>query len=167
MTLLLMALYLAAITAANLIVVELGPEASVYTAFGLVAFDLVARDLLHERWAGLRRWVYLGALIAAGSLISYAVNSDAEQIAKASAIAFASAFTVDALIYQVLLRRPWLERSNGSNLIAAAVDSVVFVAIAFPGPMLWDIAFGQFTAKVAGGALISIVALHTWRRATA
>ena len=155
--------YLAAITAANLITTHyagLGhPEVSVYTALGLVALDLVVRDQLHDLWpTPLRRWVGLGALIVAGSAISYAVNRDAATIAVASCAAFAAAFTVDSLVYELGRHRrwPWLERSNASNVVAAAVDSVVFVALAFPG-FLFLVAFGQFTAKVAGGVIFSLV----------
>jgi uncharacterized PurR-regulated membrane protein YhhQ (DUF165 family) len=154
---------LVAVTAANLITTEVGPEASVYTAFFLIAADFVARDLIHD-YAGRRRWIILGSLIVAGSAISYAINSDAAQIAKASAAAFGAALVVDTLIYQLVHRRPWLERSNISNVFAAAVDSAVFVAVAFPGAFLWDIAFGQLTAKVAGGVLFSIALLRLRER---
>src|SRR5688572_9814446 len=87
---------LLAITTANLLTTHYAsighPEASVYTALGLVAFDLVARDRLHDLW-GSKRLLYLGLLIAAGSLISYAINRDAATatIAVASGVALAAA----------------------------------------------------------------------------
>ena len=161
--------YLAAITAANLITTAAAaaghPEASIYTAFGLVAFDFVARDFLHDAWQGRRRWAYLGLLVLAGSALSYLLNQDSATIGIASCAAFASAFTVDTVVYQLAGRHEWLIRSNVSNIAGAIVDSVVFVAIAFPG-FLFAVAFGQMTAKIAGGLVFSILlARHRAARA--
>lgn len=163
MTFLLTAGYLVAITAANLITTHFAgqghPEVSIYTALGLVAFDLVARDRLHDLW-GEHRWRYLAALIFAGSAISYLINRDqaTATIAIASCVAFAAALSVDTLVYEIGRHRhwAWLERSNASNVAAAVVDSVVFVWLAFPG-FLFAVAFGQFTAKVAGGVIFSLL----------
>jgi len=154
----LMTLYLTAIVAANLIVTHYAkighPEASVYTAFGLVALDLVIRDVLHDWYAGRTRLLVLGVLIAAGSLLSYLANPDSALIAKWSAIAFAAAMTVDGIVYHALRRLPWAERSNASNIAGAAVDSAVFCAgVGFP----FIVAFGQFTAKVAGGVVFVLL----------
>lgn len=150
--------YLAAIVAANLITThyaELGhPEVSVYTALGLIAFDFVARDLVHDWIAGARRWAYLAVLVAAGSLISYQLNADAATIATASAAAFAAAMLVDSAVYHAVRFWPWVERSSTSNVAGAVVDSVVFCWIAgFP----FIVGFGQATAKVAGGLLFALV----------
>lgn len=155
------AAYLGAIVAANLITThyaKLGhPEVSVYTAFGLIAFDFVARDLLHDVWQGRQRWIGLLALVTAGSVVSYLVNPDSARIALASTAAFATAFALDTLVYSLVHRLPWLERSNISNVFAAIGDSAVFVAIAFPGPFLFAVFFGQVTAKIAGGIVFSLV----------
>ncbi len=158
MRLLIIPLYLAAIVAANLITTHYAgeghPEVSVYTAFGLVAFDLVARDLLHDWYRGSTRWAVLGSLIAAGSLLAYIANPDSEEIAKWSAIAFACAMTVDSLVYHAVRHWPWAERSNVSNIAGAATDSAVFCAgLSFP----FIVAFGQFTAKVAGGVVFVLI----------
>lgn len=151
----LIVLYLAAIVAANLITTEFGPEASIYNAFFLIGFDLVTRDALHEFW-GERRLPKMMGLIAAGSVLSYWINRDAAQVALASSVAFGAAALVDYGVYTAARRLAWLERSNLSNLFAAAVDSLLFPWIAFNG-ILWSITFGQFTAKVAGGVLFSIL----------
>lgn len=161
------AAYLAAIVAANLITnhfAELGhPEVSIYTAATLVAFDLVVRDVLHSWYVGRTRWAVLGALIVAGSLLSWLVNPAAADIAKWSALAFAAAMTVDTLVYQAARRMPWLERSNVSNLASAATDSAVFCwGLSFP----FVVAFGQFTAKVAGGVLFSVLLARLVSRRT-
>lgn len=146
---------LAALAAANLTTAHFGPQASVYTALGLIALDLVARDALHDRLGGRARIALMAALVVAGGLIAYAINRDAGPIAVASSSAFAAAFTVDALVYHAARRLPWLERSNLSNVAAAIVDSAVFVAVAFPG-FLWSVAIGQTTAKIAGGLVIAL-----------
>jgi uncharacterized PurR-regulated membrane protein YhhQ (DUF165 family) len=64
---------------------------------------------------------------------------------------------VDGIIYHLRRRERWADRSNESNVGGAAVDSLVFPIVAFGSPILWAIVFGQFTAKVAGGYLWSLV----------
>jgi hypothetical protein len=154
--------YLGAIVAANLTLAEWGrehPEVALYNAFVFIGLDLVARDVLHVTWrlngTLVRNMV---ALIAAGSLLSlvagYWIGSgpDVGRIALASCIAFAAAATTDTLVYQALQRRAWLERVNVSNVASAAVDSVVFIAL-WPFGWSFPLAFGLFTAKVAGGVV--------------
>jgi hypothetical protein len=155
-------LYLAAIVAANLLAAECGPSVTPYTAFALIGFDLVARDRLHDEWRG--NPLRLGALIAAGSLLSYLINADAGRIALASCVAFAAAALVDWVVYRWRQRSPWMERSNASNLASAAVDSVVFPTHAF-GVWLWPVIAAQFFAKAAGGVLWSLVLAPIRRRA--
>lgn len=154
----LVVIYLAAIVAANLTLTHYAaqghPEVSVYIAFVLVALDLVVRDVLHDWYAGRRRMLLLGGLILAGSVLSYLANPDSAEIAKWSALAFAAAMTVDTIVYQAVHHWPWAERSNLSNIAAAATDSAVFCAgLGFP----FVVAFGQFTAKVAGGVLFVLL----------
>ena len=163
---LLIALYLGAIIAANLSIAIFGPEVSILNAFLLVGLVLSTRDQLHEMW-GENRWRNMGLLIAVGSGISYlasiALADDlippdvVAKIALASCAAFASAEIVDSLSYEAMRRRKveWLHRVNLSNVLAAAVDSSVFVVIAFGWD--WQIAFAQFCAKIAGGFLWSLV----------
>lgn len=154
----LMLAYLAAVVAANLITTHYAgmghPEVSVYTAFVAVAFDLVVRDVLHDWYSGGRRLMVLGALILAGSVLAYLANPDSAEVAKWSALAFAAAMLVDGLVYAVVRRLSWSERSNVSNIAGAAVDSIIFSAgLGFP----FIVAFGQFTAKVAGGVLFVLL----------
>ena len=80
------------------------------------------------------------------------------KIALASAAAFLTSETLDYIAYHLFHRRPWVERSNLSNLVGATVDSVVFVSIAFG--FNWTIIFGQITAKVAGGFIWSMLLKH-------
>lgn len=155
MTALLVAAYLAAITAANLTVAALGPSAAVWVAFLLIGFDLTCRDALHERWRD-HLVARMALLVAAGSLLSWAANPGAGQVALASAVAFGLAAGADGLTYHLLRERPWWVRVNGSNIVGAAVDSLVFPTMAF-GALLPLVVVGQFLAKVLGGAAWAVV----------
>lgn len=146
------AAYLAAIVAANLTVVWFGPTWSIVNAFLFIGLDLSLRDRLHDRWAGDRLAVRMTGLIAAGGVLSWLLNRDAGAIAVASVAAFAVAATVDAIVYHKLAARPWAIRANGSNVLSALADSLVFPAIAFGG-FLPLIVAGQWAAKVFGGAV--------------
>lgn len=151
----LVGLYLGAIIGANLLVTHFGPSASIITAMVFIGLDFSTRDALHEKWRK-NLWVKMGALIAVGSLVSWLVNREAGRIAIASLCAFALAATVDAITYHFLRHRPWMQKSNGSNVLAAAVDSVAFPTIAF-GVFLPYVVLGQLAAKVFGGAVWSVV----------
>jgi hypothetical protein len=150
------AMYLLAIVLANLLVAQFGPSVTIANAFLFVGLDLVARDALHDAWHGNGLLWKMGALIAVGSLLSWLLNRDAGQIALASFVAFLAAAVVDTAAYHLLRNRSWWQRVNGSNVLSAAVDSVVFPSIAF-GAFLPAIVLGQFAAKVLGGALWSFV----------
>jgi queuosine precursor transporter len=144
--------YLAAVVAANLIVTAFGPGASVATAFFLIGFNVTGRDRLHDAWSGHGlRWK-MAALVASGSLLSWLLNAGAGRIALASLCAFAVSETLDALVYAASERLGWFGRTNVSNVVSAAIDSVLFPTIAF-GALLPGIVLGQFLAKTCGGAL--------------
>lgn len=153
----LVTLYLAAIVAANLLVVQFGPSMSIINAFVFIGLDLTTRDMLHEQWRGRGLWWRMLALVATGSTLSYALNSGAGPIALASFVAFAGAGLADAAVYTGLGERSRFVRINGSNVVAAAVDSVLFPAIAFGFPLLIPIMVGQFVAKTAGGFVWSVI----------
>lgn len=148
--------YLAAIVAANLLVVTFGPAVTVLNAFLFIGLDLTTRDTLHEQWRGRYLCGRMALLIATGSVLSALLNANAGPIALASFVAFAASGVVDALVYTLLARYPRLWRVNGSNVASAAVDSLVFPTLAFGG-LLWPVVVGQFVAKVAGGLLWSLV----------
>lgn len=159
--------YIGAITTANLLVARYGPGVSVLNAFLLIGLDLTMRDWLHDIWRE-HRAVKLTALIAAAGLISWALNPAAGRIAIASAVAFVVAALCDWGVYHLMRRRTWSERANTSNIVGAGADSLVFPVLAFGFPVLWVIVLGQFTAKVAGGAVwASIIAMVKSRRAAA
>lgn len=153
----LIALYLAAIVAANLLVVTLGPQIAVLNAFLFIGLDLTTRDALHEAWRGPGLAWKMAVIIAAGSILSYALNRDAGQIALASFVAFGASASLDAATYALLGDRAYLIKVNGSNIVGALVDSIIFPALAFGLPLAWPIVAGLFVAKVIGGAVWSIV----------
>jgi hypothetical protein len=138
------ALYLAAIVAANLSVAAFGPGVTIINAFWLIGLDLTLRDRLH-------------------GLISYVLNVDAGPIALASTVAFAVSAGLDATAYALLEPYRRLIRINGSNVVGAAADSILFPTLAF-GAFLWPIVLGQFAAKVAGGFLWSLILAVPLRR---
>lgn len=146
-------IYLASIVAANLIAARFGPSATVINAFVLIGLDLTLRDRLHDAWRGRGLVWRMGALILAGGALSALVNRDALPIALASSLAFSAAATVDAVSYAVLEKRNRAARVNGSNVLSAAVDSVVFLVVAFGWPPLWGVVLAQWVVKVLGGAV--------------
>lgn len=149
-------LYLLAIVAANLGLTALlpvyGPWISVATAFVFIGADFTLRDGLTDAWRGRGLVWKMGLLICAGSALSYALNRDAAAIAVASAVAWGSAAIVDWACYMALYRRPWMQRTTGSNIPSSAVDSVVFPWLAFGGLNI-ALTLAQFAAKVGGGFL--------------
>lgn len=149
-------IYLAAIVLANLSAAFLGPRWTIVNAFLLIGLDLSCRDRLHELWHRRHLAAKMLTLIAAGSAITVALNASALQIAVASTVAFAAAALVDTALFTWLWPRERLVRMNGSNLGAAAVDSLVFPTLAF-GALMPAIVIGQFAAKVAGGFLWSLL----------
>lgn len=126
-TISMIATYLAAIVAANLITAQYGQVGSVIMSFALIPFNLTIRDTLHERWqpAGhLRRNMTM--LILSGSVLSAMLSANALQIAVASFMAFALAESLDSIVYARLHRKSRFQRMAGSNTVSGAVDSIAF-----------------------------------------
>lgn len=153
-------LYLAAIVVANLSVATFGPSVTVINAFLLIGFDFSCRDYLQARWEGRTLWLRMVALIAAGGALSYIVNADAGRIALASTVSFVAAGVMDALVFAAIGKRVGrFVRWNGTNVVGAVIDSLLFPTIAF-GALLPAIIVGQVVAKVFGGFLWSVVIIH-------
>lgn len=142
--------YVLAICAANFSVHVFGPLVTPLNAFLFIGLDFVIRDKLHERIGILKMF----CLIVVAGVVSFAVNPATDMIAIASVAAFALSAAADATVYQVLIEKTWMIKSNGSNIASSAVDSIVFPLIAFGAFMPWVVA-GQFIAKVFGGAIWS------------
>ena len=146
----LVAPYLVAVVAANLLLKHFGPTAAPYIAFGLIGAVLIFRDQFADL-VGPQRLAAQTGLIAAGAILTYLLNQDAAAIAKASVIAFAASEAVEGTLYYGIRKRPWLDRAPLSATAGALVDSVLFISIAFG--FTFSIVFAQFVAKVAGAYL--------------
>ena len=147
--------YLVAIVLANLLIVWVGPTISIVNAFFLIGLDLSLRDKLHDLWQGDRLWIKMLVLICTGSFLTILINYDALPVALASATAFLTSGLGDAFTYERLKSKTFLVRSNSSNVTGSLIDSLVFPILAFGFPPLWGIVFGQFVAKIFGGAIWS------------
>ena len=144
-------LYIAAIVAANFLVATFGQAALPFTAFALIPFDLVTRDVLHQRWEGNRLWTRMAALILCGAVLSASLNV---AVAVASFVAFASSGLVNAGVYAGLRGSSRFRRMNVSNALAAITDSIVFPAIAFSA-IDWRLSVAQSLSKFIGGLVLT------------
>lgn len=154
-------IYLIAIVVANITILWFGPQAAIINAFILIGLDLSLRDKLHDQWHGKHLWLKMLALICGGSVITIVLNWGALAIAIASSTAFFVAGIGDALLYAKLRKYKFLIRSNGSNIAGSALDSFIFPTMAF-GIIMPEIIIGQFVAKIAGGAIWSLVLQKTY-----
>lgn len=143
-------IYIATLVAANMAVARFGPPVMPIIAFLFIGLDLTLRDRLHDRWHGQHLWPRMLALILTAGLVSYSLNPASGSIAVASVVAFSMASLADAAAYQLLARRSWSVRTNGSNIVGATVDSLVFPLLAF-GSALPSIVLAQLVAKITGG----------------
>ena len=149
-------IYIATLVAANMAVAWFGPEIMPLIAFLFIGLDLTLRDSLHDRWRGKLLWPRMLALIIVAGLVSYALNPASGAIAVASVVAFSLASLADAAVYQLLAGRSWSVRANGSNVVGATVDSLVFPLLAF-GAALPSIVAAQFVAKIVGGMVWALL----------
>lgn len=145
-------IYVSAIVLANQLVFIIGPWWSIVNSVLLIGLDFILRDKIHEK-VGLKKVILLS--IIAG-LVSFFVNPEIGSIAVASSISFVLASIGDGVIYQALINRKWIVKSNSSNVVASVIDSAVFPLIAF-GAFMPAIMIGQFMAKVVGGIMWSLI----------
>ena len=121
------------------------------------------RDRVHRFG---RKTVYLMIIIAAiGMVLESAFLSVEWRIIIASFIAIVLSETADTEVYQKLIKRSWMHRVIGSNLVSIPLDSILFNVIAFYGVfetgMLIAIIFGEIVAKFATGFIAAL-----WRTKT-
>lgn len=148
--------YLIAIISANLLLTKFGPSLAILINFLFIGLDLTLRDQLHENWSHNHLILKMGFLILAGSIFSYLINQNSGSVALASFLAFGSASVVDSITYQLLHEKTSLIKINGSNLLAALTDSILFIYIAFGSFLPWII-LGMFFSKTIGGFFWSLI----------
>lgn len=154
-------LFAATIPAANWLIGNVGsciPDGPclIPVGFGLMApsgvlmigLALVLRDWLHEL-AGWR-WSFVAVLV--GGALSLLVSPPG--LALASATAFVLAETADLAVYARLRERGKPLAVMASQVIGAALDSALFVWIAF-GSL--DLSAGTTLAKIYAGALVAAI----------
>jgi uncharacterized PurR-regulated membrane protein YhhQ (DUF165 family) len=123
----------------GMVPVGFGLMATAGTYFAGLAFIL--RDLVQDK-AGRKAVV---AVIMAGAVLSYAISSPF--IATASAVAFLVSESADFAVYTPLRKRGYVRAAVASNIVGAAVDTVLFLTIArFP---LSQAFAGQMVGKIA------------------
>jgi hypothetical protein len=66
-------------------------------------------------------------------------------------VAFSCAEGGEAVFYHLLRKRPWIERAPKAAIVGAAIDSVLFITIAFGFDA--STSFAQFAAKLAGAVV--------------
>lgn len=151
--------YAGSIVAANWLIQTFG---LVSVGWGLMApagvlaagVSFTLRDLVQDRMG--RAWTL--AAIGAGALLSLAV-SDA-RFAVASGLAFLASETADMLVYSPLKARNWLGAVFASNVVGLALDSSLFLLLAF-GSL--DFLAGQVVGKLQV-TLLTVAVLWMWRR---
>lgn len=153
--------YIVAGVIANLLVYQFGQAALVVTAVVLMPADFLARDILHHRWEARGKVAMrMGLLIAGSAVCTYLCNPAASSVAIASAVAFAVAGSVDALVYAVGHKHTRFVRMNTSNVVGAISDSIVFPIIAFGGFSI-VLSLSQAALKILGGLILSTIFLRT------
>lgn len=141
-----------AITTFGLVPVGFGLLAPAGVYFAGLAFTL--RDLTHES-AG--RWYTLAAILG-GAALSWLVSDPF--VALASGTAFLVSELADFAVYAPLRRRGWLRAVASSNAVGFAVDSALFLWLAF-GSL--EFLPGQLVGK-AWVTLLFVAVLWTIRR---
>lgn len=151
-----LAVYVATIVLANVLTDRLG---LVPVGFGLVVtagtfaagLALIARDWVQQSTP--RRWVVLAAIVA-GAALSYVLASPA--LAVASALAFAVSELVDLGVFTRVRGRSLALAVLLSSLVAAPVDTVLFLVVA-GFPLTWSAVAGQFLVKTALAGIVAVV----------
>lgn len=157
-------LYIGAIVLANWLVTRFGQAALPFTAFFLIPFDLIIRDLMQDRWQGRATlFARMALLIGAGGTVSVLTATGSFRVNLASLAAFTFAGICDALTYQWMIRYGRIFRINGATALAAISDSIIFALIAFSS-VSWALVGAQVGMKIAGGFCWSLVMFRFFKK---
>lgn len=165
----LIALYLAAIVAANVLTAallpfDLGPFIVPAGSF-LIGATFILRDLVQNRYGRAVTYKYIGLALLLSGVTSYLLG-DPLTITLASAVAFAISETTDTEIY-TRLKMPLSWRVLYSGVVGGALDSAAFVVVGLSplgaGILPWEAIplaiLGQVVVKTVmqtlGAAIIS------------
>lgn len=164
------ALYIGAIVLANWLVTRYGQAALPFTAFFLIPFDLIVRDLMQDRWQQSKWSIVpnpllfrMAGLILLGAAVSFGTATGSLRVNLASLTAFLVAGTIDALTYQRMIRYGRIFRINGATVIAAITDSIIFALVAFTS-VSWALVGAQAGMKIAGGFVWSLVMYRFFKK---
>lgn len=157
--------YLLAVVAANWLTDRYG---LVWVAPGLTATAgtyaagaaLLARDFVQSYTS--RVWVIVCIVI--GASLSWALT-DNPRLAAASGLAFLAAELVDMAVFTPLATSSFTRAAIVSNIVAAPVDTIAFLAIA-GFPITVAAVLGQFVAKVLWATLLPLAVRSAALRAS-
>lgn len=124
----------------------------------MIGLALVLRDWLHEL-AGWK-WSVVAVVVGAGMSLLFSPPA----IAIASAVAFLFAEMADLAVYAKLRERSKPVAVMASQIVGAALDSALFVWIAF-GSL--DFSAGTTIAKIYAGAIVALILWVRQRRVLA
>lgn len=116
----------------------------------MIGAALVLRDYIQERFGS--QWVF--AAVAMGVAATFATSPAA--LAIASAVAFGVSELFDWSVYSALRRRGKALAVFASQAVGAAIDSAIFVYLAF-GSL--EFSAGTTLAKIYAGAAVALVLL--------
>lgn len=156
------ALYVASIVLAAYLVATYGVVPvglGLYAPAGayVIGVTMVLRDLMQDQLGP--RWTYAAILVGTG--LAAAISP---AVALASAVAFLGSETLDMVVYTPLRARGRVVTAIlSSNLVGTAVDSALFLAIAF-GSL--EFLTGQVWAKLVSTAFAALIVSIFHRRRT-
>ena len=123
----------------------------------MIGLALVLRDWLHE----LAGWRWSLVAVLFGGALSLFFSPPA--VAIASAVAFTLSEIADLAVYSRLRARGAAVAVMGSQIVGAALDSSIFVYLAF-GSL--EFSAGTTLAKIYAGAFVSLVILGVQSRSS-
>lgn len=148
---LIICVYIMSVVLANLSASYFGIWVTPLNAFLLIGLEITVRDLLHEKVSHSQ----LIFIVLVAGVFSYLINMGSQNIAIASFIAVTVSCLVDYFVFSKV-KGSWLKKSNYSNVVSSATDSMIFPTVAF-GSFNIAVVSAQFVLKLFGGFLWSLL----------